>query len=97
MLGDKEKEQCLDLLLPYTDKLIITRSPYLSRSGDWQSLADYAESKGAAVCRAEQVGDALNLALSQLPENGLLLVCGSLYMVAEARTLLLGEENTDDI
>ena len=97
MLGDKEKEHCLDLLLPYTDKLIITRSPYLSRSGDWQSLADYAESKGAAVCRAEQVGDALNLALSQLPENGLLLVCGSLYMVAEARTLLLGEENTDDI
>ena len=92
MLADKEKERCLELLLPRIDKLIVTRSPYISRSADWRMPYEYAISHGITAFAEEKVADALALARAVMTEDNMLLVCGSLYMVAEARDILVEEK-----
>ena len=38
---------------------------------------------------ASSVGEAIRAARTQVPDHGMLFVAGSLYVVADARTLLL--------
>jgi len=95
MLGDKEREKCLDLLLPHISSLVVTRSPYLSRSEDWLYLAERARNADLPAEACEDPSEALKLALEGLQEDEMLLVCGSIYMVAQIRDILSSEENDD--
>ncbi|MBQ1502289.1 MAG: bifunctional folylpolyglutamate synthase/dihydrofolate synthase [Firmicutes bacterium] len=92
MLADKEKARCLDELLPLADKLIVTRSPYFSRSADWRMPYEYAAALGKEVYANEDVGAALRMATDKVRQDEMIVVCGSLYMVAEARDILLPED-----
>jgi len=48
-------------------------------------IAEAARALGLAAVVGESVDEAVTLGLARLPEDGLLLVTGSLYVVAEAR------------
>ena len=95
MLADKEREKAIALLGPLTDKVVVTR-PNSPRAGDFEMIAEffkpycdeiYLDENIPAACRKAQ-----ELA-KEAGENALLLITGSLYMVADARGYLLGIES----
>ena len=94
MLADKEREAALRLLLPQLSQAVITRVPS-PRAGDWQALAEICREYGVP-CQLEEDGAAAVAAGQRLAANSaaepLLLVTGSLYMLADARASLLGIE-----
>lgn len=53
-------------------------------------IAEAARALGMAAQSTDAVTDAVTLARSQVSEDGALLVTGSLYVVSEARTMLVG-------
>lgn len=93
MLSDKERQKSLSLLLPHLSRVVITRPPYLSRSADWYLLADMCREAGKKAIAIEDNRAAFAHALQIAQPDDLLLVCGSLYMVAEVRKYLEEEKN----
>lgn len=61
------------------------------RAGDPGELARLFEREGVAASAAASVSDAIEAAAREAGEDGVALVFGSLYLVAEARALLLGK------
>lgn len=98
MLADKERAAAMRLLLPLVSQAVITRAPS-PRAGDWQSLATICQACGVPCRLEEQVAQAVATgqflaaaAQSEQAAEPLLLITGSLYMLAEARACLLGLE-----
>ncbi len=87
MLADKERQKALSLILPQLSKVIISRPP-LERAGDWRHMVDICEEQGVPAQAIENVGEACQQALDLAEEGDLVLVSGSLYLVAEARCWL---------
>ena len=83
----------MSLLLPHLSRVVITRPPYLSRSADWYLLADMCREAGKKAIAIEDNRAAFAHALQIAQPDDLLLVCGSLYMVAEVRKYLEEEKN----
>ena len=91
MLADKEREAALAHLLPHLAAAIVSRPPVMHRSEDWARLADVCAAGGVSIPPEniiEDIPTACERALELLPEYDMLLVCGSLYLVAEARAYL---------
>jgi dihydrofolate synthase / folylpolyglutamate synthase len=57
-------------------------------------IAEVARALGVRALAADDVGDAVTLALSRVPADGLLLITGSLYVVAEARARFISSPST---
>ena len=94
MLADKEREQALAHLAPLLSGVVISRPPVLARSEDWTKTADYCADLGLPTLPENIIEDipaACERALHLLPGYDMLLVCGSLYLVAGARAYLLGK------
>ncbi|MDO4581583.1 MAG: folylpolyglutamate synthase/dihydrofolate synthase family protein [Bacillota bacterium] len=92
MLDDKQRRLSLQTLLPRLAAAVITRSPYGARAADWQAPAAICRESGLPVQTEADNARALALAMAQADgANDLVLVCGSLYMVAAVRECLLGE------
>lgn len=92
MLADKERREALQNLLPLLDEAVICRVPSY-RAGDWQTLADVCREGGVQCSLVEEVPAAVECGKSLLRDaNDMLLVSGSLYMLADARAYLLGVE-----
>ncbi|MFN7930181.1 MAG: hypothetical protein U0Y68_20110 [Blastocatellia bacterium] len=51
-------------------------------------ISDAATQCATLSLRAESVTDALAQALQRTPANGLICVCGSLYLIGEVKRLL---------
>ncbi|MDD4237625.1 MAG: bifunctional folylpolyglutamate synthase/dihydrofolate synthase [Desulfotomaculaceae bacterium] len=88
MLGDKERARVAAELAPLARAVVVTR-PNSPRAGNWQELAREAERYTPEVYVIEDIGEALNMALSLAGPGEMVCVTGSLYMLAEARELLL--------
>ncbi|TEB16473.1 Folylpolyglutamate synthase [Pelotomaculum sp. FP] len=88
MLGDKERARVVAELAPLARAVVVTR-PNSPRAGNWQELAREAKRYTPGVYVIEDISDALDKALSLAGPEELLCVTGSLYMVAEARELLI--------
>lgn len=91
MLADKEREKALAELLPLVSEVVVTRVPSY-RAGDWEALADVCRRAGVPCRTVEAVTDAVAAGRDMLRPGQMLLVSGSLYMLAEARAFLLGVE-----
>jgi dihydrofolate synthase/folylpolyglutamate synthase len=92
MLADKEREQALAQLAPFLAGVVISRPPLLSRGKDWALAADFCANLGLFAPLEniiEDIHTACERALTLLPDYDMLLVCGSLYLVAEARAFFL--------
>lgn len=91
MLDDKEWTKVLDELAPLSAAVVVTR-PDSPRAANWRRLADYAGRYGATAA-VEDIGRALDTARGIAGPRGLVVVTGSLYMVARARSLVLAGDS----
>lgn len=88
MLGDKEREKVVAELAPLAAAVVITR-PNSPRAGEWQELAREVKKYLTEVYLEEEIGAAVEKALSLAGKEDVVCITGSLYMVAEAREVLL--------
>jgi dihydrofolate synthase/folylpolyglutamate synthase len=88
MLEDKERAKIAAELAPAARAVVVTR-PDSPRAGDWRELAVHVRRHTPEVYLMEDIEDALNKAFSLVRPGEMVCVTGSLYMVAEARQLLL--------
>lgn len=91
VLHGKGEEKMLELLAPYADRCC-TVTPDSPRAIPAQELAQTAKRYYRETAFFESVPQALRHAM-QFAENGL-LICGSLYLAAEVRSLLEKTANT---
>lgn len=85
VLEDKDLPGIFEELLPDTSILIATEAGH-PRSVPAEKIAEAAESSGKKVLVKKNPQEALVLALEQAAEDDVILVTGSLYLVALART-----------
>jgi dihydrofolate synthase/folylpolyglutamate synthase len=75
-------------LLPRSPAIILTRACH-PRAVDAHELARLAEELGGSAIAIEKVADALACARNRASEFDVTVVTGSLFVVAEARALVL--------
>lgn len=90
-MADKDIGSTLQTIAPLVDHFVLTR-PEGERSASPERIAQQLpeSEKGKAILEAN-VAKALEVAQSIAGENDLILVAGSLYLLGEIRSLLLGE------
>lgn len=91
MLADKEREQAMAVILPHISKAVITRPPN-DRAGDWQKLANIAEAYNVPAECIEDISEAVKRGKELQGKGELLVISGSLYLIADARACLLEEK-----
>jgi dihydrofolate synthase / folylpolyglutamate synthase len=89
-LRDKPAEELAQILFPLFERVVIApiHSARASAAGD---LIAAAKKTGTDAVAAESLRQALDVAAER---GGVVVVSGSVYLVGEARTLLLGETET---
>jgi dihydrofolate synthase/folylpolyglutamate synthase len=88
MVGDKDVNGILAPLLPHADRIIAV-SPAVPRGLPSHELAERCRKLGHRTVDAGGVSAGLKIAFSIASANDLVLVCGSLFAVGEARARLL--------
>lgn len=88
MLADKEREKVVAEIAPLAEKIVVTK-PNSPRAGEWQQVADFVRPYVREVATEENISQAVDKALKLTEEGEMLLITGSIYMVAEARDYLL--------
>ena len=90
ILKDKDAAQMLGFLLPLSHEVLVAVPP-IFRGADPENIASKVRQiSPLPVEKFSQVENALVKALERASTEDMILVCGSLYMVAEARKYLLG-------
>ena len=87
VLEDKDYHSMVGQLLPLA-KAFITITPDSQRALQAQALADYLRGEGAEAHSCETVQQGMEKALSMAGPEDVVCVCGSLYMIGEARHVL---------
>lgn len=90
VVGDKDAEGILAPLLPLADS-VITVSPSVPRGLGSQELAEQCRALGYRAIAAGGIAQGLETAFNQAHPEDLILVCGSLFVVGEARARLLSQ------
>lgn len=93
MCCDKDMEQTVLPLLPLTDRFF-TVTPAVERAMSDRDLADLLARQGATAQPCGAVAAGIAAARSAADREDLVVVCGSLFVVGEARALFAGEEFT---
>ncbi|RJQ25168.1 MAG: bifunctional folylpolyglutamate synthase/dihydrofolate synthase [Peptococcaceae bacterium] len=88
MLGDKERSKVVAEIAPAARAVIVTR-PNSPRAGDWWKLADEAQRYVPEVYVNEDIAGAIEQARAMAGPEEMVCITGSIYMVAEARGLLV--------
>jgi len=88
MLGDKEHTKVLSELAVNARVVVVTK-PDNPRAGNWRHLAAEAGRYSSEVYLVEDIGAAVAKALSVAGRDEAVCITGSLYMIAEARKILL--------
>jgi dihydrofolate synthase/folylpolyglutamate synthase len=86
-MSDKAIAGMAEMLFPFATTVIATRinNP---RSADPLVISEAATQLATPSLRAESVTQALTQALQRTPMNGLICVCGSLYLIGEVKRWL---------
>jgi dihydrofolate synthase/folylpolyglutamate synthase len=93
-LRDKPVAEMAQILFPLFDEVILAPI-HTARAASLDDLMAAAEATGVRATVAESVQQAMQLAVEQVrqcAEHRLIVVSGSVYLVGEARTLLLAEK-----
>ncbi|HYE75171.1 MAG TPA: Mur ligase family protein, partial [Blastocatellia bacterium] len=93
VLADKAVKEMADLLMPLADQIIATRisSP---RTSEPQAIAALAERHAKSVICADSAAKALEQATTRTQANGLICVCGSLYLIGEIKKIIVAKRST---
>ncbi len=89
---DKDIKGILKELVPIADSIVLTKSKITERALEPQKIKDLITPKDKDVTVTENVEDALAKAQAQAAPQDLVLVAGSLFIVGEARRILLKEK-----
>ena len=89
-LRDKPVEEMGRILFPLFDRVIVAPI-HSSRAATMKDLEAAVRETGVEALAAESVAQALELA-AERSQGGVVVVSGSVYLVGEARSLLLAEE-----
>lgn len=87
VLGDKEYHKMAEYILPYANSVILTE-PHSERKLDVFSLARSISNYNGMIYTEKKIEDAYEKALSITPADGIVLCCGSLYMIGAIRTYI---------
>ncbi|HEY5975485.1 MAG TPA: folylpolyglutamate synthase/dihydrofolate synthase family protein [Geobacteraceae bacterium] len=90
LMADKDALGLLTPLLPLADTVYAV-TPGLERAMPATQLAELCGTLGKQALAAGRVGDGLSQARREAAADDLVLVCGSLFTVGEARALLTGQ------
>jgi len=87
VMSDKAIAGMAEMLFPFATTVIATRinNP---RSADPLVISEAATQLMTPSIRAESVAEAIREALQRTPANGLICVCGSLYLIGEVKRLI---------
>ncbi|MGH8948799.1 MAG: bifunctional folylpolyglutamate synthase/dihydrofolate synthase, partial [Acidimicrobiia bacterium] len=89
VMGDKNVEAMVERLAPLVRGIVVT-APETERAVPPEALAERVRGLvDIPVLVAEDVGHALDMARAEAGPDGAVLVAGSLYLVGEARALLI--------
>jgi dihydrofolate synthase/folylpolyglutamate synthase len=89
MLGDKDYAKVLSELA-FNARVVVTK-PDNPRALNWQILASEAGRYSSEVYLVEDIGAAVAKALAVASPDDVVCITGSLYMIAEARKILLNK------
>jgi dihydrofolate synthase/folylpolyglutamate synthase len=92
MLADKEREKVLELLAPLAEVVIVTR-PNSPRAAGWEEIGELAAKYVSRVEVIASVEEAVNRGLLLADTEDLVCITGSIYMIAEARELILAKDS----
>jgi dihydrofolate synthase / folylpolyglutamate synthase len=86
-LRDKAIEEMAQILFPCFDRVILVQvnSP---RAASLSEMEAAASATGIPISQAEDASEALSKALGETPVDRLIVVCGSVYLVGEVRSLI---------
>lgn len=84
VLGDKDYQDMIDQMIPVA-KTFYTVTPDSERALSAQELAQLLQNMGLSATPTESLAQAIELALQQAEKEDCICLCGSLYMVGEAR------------
>lgn len=87
VLGDKEYHKMAEVILPHADAVILTE-PHSERKLDVFSLARSISEHNGTIYTEKEIEAAFEKALSITPKDGIILCCGSLYMIGAMRTYI---------
>ncbi|PLX99775.1 MAG: bifunctional folylpolyglutamate synthase/dihydrofolate synthase [Desulfuromonas sp.] len=88
--GDKDAAELLSALLPFTARVYATCPP-VDKAIDPELLAQQAQAVGVPAVACADPAVAIQTALKQRHEDEVVVVAGSLFLVAAARELLLAD------
>jgi dihydrofolate synthase/folylpolyglutamate synthase len=88
VMGDKELSGILSPLLPLADAVFAV-APAIERALPAAQVAAFCRGTGAGAEEAGSVSQGIALARAAAGADDLILVCGSLFTVGEARSILL--------
>ncbi len=91
MLGGRDPSAMLGPLAAAGVRTLVACAPASPRAQPPQAVADAARAAGMEVVVVGAVADAVSLARELAGDEGLVLISGSLYVVAEARALLVAQ------
>jgi len=87
--GDKDIPGMIDQIAKGADKVIFTRAAGNTRAATPRQLAEaYEEQSGRVAQIAETLLDAIRTAHSAVSREDIICICGSFYLVGEAKQLL---------
>lgn len=90
MMADKDIDTCLDALLPcFTE--VLTVAPSNPRAIDAQTLAEKVRARGKSATPLPSPEEAVNELFARLDQYEAAVICGSLYLAGDVRTILLNE------
>ena len=90
VVGDKDAKGILEPLLPLADSVIAV-CPAVPRGLTSHELAVQCRGLGHQAIEAGSVAKGLEAAFNKAQPDDLILVCGSLFVVGEARSILLSQ------
>lgn len=91
MLTGRDPSAMIAPLVSAGVQVLVACAPASPRAQPPEAVADAASAAGMQVSVAAAVPDAVRLGLELAGDEGLVVIAGSLYVVAEARTLLVAE------
>src|SRR5581483_7809734 len=90
VLSDKDAEGIVEILGPLASTAVVTDPPWEGRLGDVSRLERALHAYLSNVSYVPNREEAFERARNATRDGGLVLVTGSLYLVAEVRRMILG-------
>ena len=88
VLADKEYDAFLGIIGPYVSRFIAV-TPNNPRALHANDLCERARAMGMDAIYCEEIKDGVKTALRETEKDGALVICGSLYLAADVRKIVL--------